>query len=72
MNFPMYTRFECLNFKIKVKDVDDLDEKIQANLLCEQAYVCRNWRFWIRPFPVTFRGERTDERTDVHNLYDIA
>ena len=36
--------FESLTLKMKVKDVDDLDENLPANIPCQHAYVCKNWR----------------------------
>ena len=39
---PKYTRFKFFAFKMKVKDVDDLDENLHVNLLCQ---LCKNWRF---------------------------
>ena len=72
-------RYLCMYFRstrnfyleMKVKDVDDLDEHYQANLLCQRAYVCKKngasrsnrlFAVHIR----TFCDGRTGGRTLVH------
>ena len=50
------TLFRYLTLKMKVKDIDYLDENWQANLRYHLAYqyVCQNWRFWVQPFVCSF------------------
>lgn len=54
---------------MKTNAVDDLDDNFQENLLCQRAYVCHNWRFYVEMFvPGDISWEAWHENQDTGAL----